>query len=1076
MKKDKFCLYEKTKLPFLVLTAPLPLLMAYNTLPYIVLFTIFYVGLFLVKEWSVKANTLLTMRKVNTLRARAILSYNNILAEVKSKNGLFYFEHNNDYFVINTKESAGKDKNGEISVHCIESIQKITIEDVLEKGIDSATINIIRLLDIKNTFNYRPPTFLRLFYQHATAPFFCFQIFCSLLWCLDEYPYHALFSMVMQVLFEMGIVFTRLKNLREFGQLDLKTSSVGVSDKVEGIESGASMNTDIKNTPVDTLFTKLQGNVTERSYVTKDTVNIYPGDILLIDKPLQVPCDLILLKGECAVNESMLTGESIPLTKDSFTDKLAKRNILYGGTEIIQIKEKIYCYVYRTGFYTEQGNLIKKMMKDTVMTIENKETYLFILVLLFFAMLASSVVIYYNTKSYYKLMLEVIIILTNVVPPELPMEMTLAVNSALQNLLFKKIFCLESFRIPICGKIDVCCFDKTGTLTESDMEVVKIIKYNPEMKEESINDEKELLGHSRHYDTITKLNIGNYDMTDINASISNCHSLLTIPHLTGDPMEKTLFEFLGLNLENDITSDGRHKYVPIVKFAFTSELRRMTSVFTKQGKTYASMKGAPETVRCYLKSVPEGYDSLYKHFSTLGYRIIALAMKPHKKNYARVAVEKDMEFVGFVLYECKIKPQTLNVIKDLKDANCEVVMITGDNLLTAMCVAKKVGILEEKECDNDTVDEIQDKGVEGNEIDNVINSKDFTRYKVFARADPFHKEKIIKKYQSMNKVVLMCGDGTNDVGALKTSDVGVALVKPSAKKTRRSTMEDDKVRLGDASVAAAFTAKTGSISSVLEIIRQGRATLVTTIQMYKILALNSLVSAFSLSFLDILGIRYGDVQMTIAGIIIAFAFAFLTRSKVLKKISKQRPVENIFNKYIIYSVFLQTIVHIASFLLVINNVTNIVYEKEGFGMMSEMFDTKWVDYAIKIKENEQSIPSNNSETPKETENDSKFYPSTLNSTIFILAIAQELNTFIINYIGRPFRESLLENYSLLISLSCCSAVIVGLVFELHTGFSRLMEVVPLPNKTFLFSVIVADFILCYVIEKTCFRLFMMKKK
>lgn len=240
--------------------------------------------------------------------------------------------------------------------------------------------------------------------------------------------------------------------------------------------------------------------------------------------------------------------------------------------------------------------------------------------------------------------------------------------------------------------------------------------------------------------------------------------------------------------------------------------------------------------------------------------------------------------------------------------------------------------------------------------------------------------------KSLGYTTLMCGDGTNDVGALKHSNVGVALLShpydATKKKETEKESEKDKdnskpqspsgpnsqkavspsnvghrrganrqidgrlnrhqerlqnaqnrldtlmkqleeeeaaqvIKLGDASIAAPFTSKYTSIQSICHIIKQGRCTLVTTLQMFKILALNALVLAYSQSVLYLDGVKFSDSQATIQGLLLAACFLFISRSRPLKTLSKQRPIPNIFNAYTLLTVTLQFAVHFSCLIYIV---------------------------------------------------------------------------------------------------------------------------------------------------------------
>jgi cation-transporting ATPase 13A1 len=185
--------------------------------------------------------------------------------------------------------------------------------------------------------------------------------------------------------------------------------------------------------------------------------------------------------------------------------------------------------VLKNGFETKQGKLMRTILFSTDrVTVESKETYYYLLILLCFALTASYYVLTEGLKdpdrSRYKLMLRCILIITNVVPPELPMELSMAVNYSILQLVKKQIFCTEPFRIPFAGKIDICCFDKTGTLTQNDLIIKGITGCDSE-----ISSKKEIIALEE---------IGNIDKNAL-LVLGGCHTLAMVDNsLVGDPIEK----------------------------------------------------------------------------------------------------------------------------------------------------------------------------------------------------------------------------------------------------------------------------------------------------------------------------------------------------------------------------------------------------------------------------------------------------------------------------------------------------------------------------------------------------------
>ncbi|KAF2747767.1 hypothetical protein M011DRAFT_467364 [Sporormia fimetaria CBS 119925] len=1053
-----------------------------------------------------------------------------------------------------------------------------------------------------NSFDIPVPTFTELFKEHAVAPFFVFQVFCVGLWMLDDYWYYSLFTLFMLVVFESTVVWQRQRTLSEFRGMSIK--------------------------PYELLVYR------ERKWESVQSDKLLPGDVVSVGRTKEdsgVACDMVLIEGTAIVNEAMLSGESTPVLKESVQlrpgdariepEGLDKNAFLYGGTKVLQVThgtaaedgysaasklpsglppppdKGAIAVVIKTGFETSQGSLVRTMIYSTErVSANNVEALLFILFLCIFAIAASWYVWQEGVKqdrNRYKLMLDCVLIVTSVVPPELPMELSLAVNTSLAALSKYAIFCTEPFRIPFAGRVDVACFDKTGTLTGEDLVVDGIAGLT--LGEAGANTGPD----GAHVDLSPVEDVG----TQTTLVLATAHALVKLDEgdIVGEPMEKATLSSLGwtLGAHDTLTAkkgstNSKAELVQIRRrFQFSSALKRQSSVATvivndKKAKrkitsTFVGVKGAPETIRKMLVDVPPAYEETFKHYTRNGGRVLALAYKylvedgqlgmNRINDLKREQVECDLHFAGFLVLQCPLKDDAVQAVRMLNESSHRVVMITGDNPLTAVHVARQVEIVD-REClilDAPEHDESGEKLVWRSVDDKIsipvdpskaidaeiLKTKDIcvTGYAlakfqgqqgwkqllrhswVYARVSPRQKEDILIGLKEIGYTTLMCGDGTNDVGALKQAHIGVALLNGTrddldkiAEHFRNTKMkevyekqcqlmkrfnqpappvpvliahlfppgpsnphyekamqreaqkkgfmppvpegnevattngatapkdarqaaagladsltqkmmeselseldnEPPTIKLGDASVAAPFTSKLANVVAIPNIIRQGRCTLVATIQMYKILALNCLISAYSLSVLYLDGIKFGDGQVTISGMMMSVCFLSISRAKPVEALSKERPQHNIFNFYIIGSVLGQFTIHIATLIYV----------------------SQWV---------QRTEPVQRSKVDLEKE----FEPSLLNSAIYLLQLIQQISTFAINYQGRPFRESIRENRGMFWGLVAVSGVAFSCATEFIPEINEKLKLVPFSTefKTMLTTMMVADYVGCWVIEK-----------
>ena len=216
-------------------------------------------------------------------------------------------------------------------------------------------------------------------------------------------------------------------------------------------------------------------------------------------------------------------------------------------------------FVLRTGFSSAQGKLVR-MIEGSQEKVKGheKETGLLLLLLFFFAVASSSYVLYHglqdDNRSQYELLLHCILIVTSVIPPELPMQMALAVNNSLMTLMKLQIFCTEPFRVPMAGKLDACLFDKTGTLTTDELVPVGVM--NPvtvnldhatlvSVSSSSVKSSAETNNGTKKDEAESRMLIPMSKLSSEAAALvlAGCRSLILIDgETTGDPLESAAFK------------------------------------------------------------------------------------------------------------------------------------------------------------------------------------------------------------------------------------------------------------------------------------------------------------------------------------------------------------------------------------------------------------------------------------------------------------------------------------------------------------------------------------------------------
>ncbi|CUM63638.1 uncharacterized protein PRCAT00001220001 [Priceomyces carsonii] len=758
----------------------------------------------------------------------------------------------------------------------------------------------------------------QLLSEEILHPFYIFQIFSIFLWLADDYYYYAscifLISVasIVDTLIETKSTMRRLQNISRF------TCEVRVwrNEFWKQIES----------------------------------TELVPGDVFEVDPSLNVlPCDSLLLNGECIVNESMLTGESVPVAKvsanhdtlqsltDDFTSPLLAKSFLYSGTKLLKTRstndEPAIGMALKTGFNTTKGSLIRSMLfpKPTGFKFY-RDSFKYI----GFMTLIAAMGFIYSTYNFIQLgiskkvmTLRALDIITIVVPPALPATLTIGTTFAINRLKRLQIYCIAPTKINIGGKLDVLCFDKTGTLTEDGLDVLgaHLTKSASGRKEIIFEDIKSSPKDLSKIHSLKdhELNNGLYLL----GCMATCHSLKLLEgELLGDPLDYKMFSFSGWKFEETGTGfqvypdyNRSEGYCVIKEFEFISSLRRMSVIAMQGDNKMVFTKGAPEVICdiCDPDTLPSNYSELLHQYTHGGYRVIACAYKRIAEDLSREASESGLNFAGFIIFENKLKSSTTSTIMELKNANIRTVMCTGDNVLTAISVGTECKLIDAS-CKDiyipsleettigyritwshflDSEKKLDPESFQPLDLSESLDYKlaitgDIFRYlltevkdsyiihhvlmkcDIFARMSPDEKHELVEQLQKIDYTVGFCGDGANDCGALKAADVGVSLSE------------------AEASVAAPITSRVFEISCVLDVIKEGRSSLVTSFACFKYMSLYSAIQFVSVTILYQRGTNLGDFQFLYIDLFLILPLAiFMSWSKPYFKIIPKRPTANL---------------------------------------------------------------------------------------------------------------------------------------------------------------------------------------
>nr|XP_054590406.1 polyamine-transporting ATPase 13A3 isoform X3 [Nothobranchius furzeri] len=946
-------------------------------------------------------------------------------------------------------------------------------------GLSKTLQDFRRLFFGENEIAVRVPSLFQLLIK---------ELFSVILWSAEDYYYYATAIVFMSVV----SIATSLYNIRKqyvmLHDMVAAHSVVRVSvcrgDKGENIEQAMS-------------------------------TELVPGDVIAVPaNGMVMPCDAVLFQGTCVVNESMLTGESVPVTKTSlpstgeeaarcYNMEEHKRHTLFCGTRVIQTRyyagELVKAVVVRTGFSTEKGQLVRSILypKPTDFKLY-RDAYLFLLCLVgvagigFIYTIVLSIISKVPAKT---IIIESLDIVTITVPPALPAAMTAGVVYAQRRLKRAGVFCISPQRINMCGQLNLVCFDKTGTLTEDGLDLwgVQRVEDSRFCPPESEVVEEHMVS------------------TTFVACMATCHSLTKIEgELSGDPLDLKMFAATGWILEEP-TEDETALHNPLMptvvrppkspkaeanqnqsceigivrQFPFSSALQRMSVVVRRLGEKQmeAFLKGAPEVVASLCKplTVPQNFSDSLESYTRQGFRVIALAHRQlesklswHKvQNLSRDLIETNMNFLGLIIMQNKIKVETAGALRELQRANIRLLMVTGDNMLTAISVARDCGMIHADErviiadaappkdsrpasitwrYTNNATRTIKDHQTAEINVDEeayhfAVSGRAFTvitehfpellqklslRATVFARMAPDQKTQLVEVLQGMDYTVGMCGDGANDCGALKRAHGGISL----------SELE--------ASVASPFTSSTSNISCVPTLIREGRAALITSFCVFKFMALYSIIQYISVILLYWIFSNLGDFQFLFIDLVIILIIAFtMSLNSAWKELVWRRPPSSLISAPLLFSVLTQITTCLAFQVLVF------------FLVQKQSWYETWTPQSDAC--NRSSIShSLNGTAPVDPKNIRNYE----NTSLFYISSFQYLAVAITFSKGRPFRQPSYKNWPFVCSCVGLYAFLLFIMLYPIPAIDRFLQIVCVPHdwRVTLVVIVAANVVVSFLLE------------
>ena len=505
---------------------------------------------------------------------------------------------------------------------------------------------------------------------------------------------------------------------------------------------------------------------------------LVPGDIVVLETGDYIPADLRIIEAvNLKVQEASLTGESVPVEK--VTSKIDEEEVSLGDRTNMLFSSGLVTYgrgkgiVVETGMNTEVGKIAGMLSSTEEQATPLQKKLNSLGKTLGIAALAICIVIFVigiiEGREVISMFMTAVSLAVAAIPEGLAAVSTIVLAIGVQKMVKRNAIVKKLPAVETLGSSTVICSDKTGTLTQNKMTVQKMFAngniYN-------ISNEDEIV-------SFKKDNVESQEVKTViyNAMLCNDTKIGEDGTLTGDPTETALVD---IALKLGFTQAVYEEFPRVDEIPFDSDRKLMTTVHEKQGKYIVYTKGGVDellnicnsyVINGEVKNDLEGFKKVITDanmdMAKDALRVLAFGYKELDHKPSKDELENNLTYVGMYGMIDPPREEAKVAVEKCKTAGIKTVMITGDHKITAIAIARKLGILEN--------DEEAITGTELNQMSDEDLEKNIRKYSVYARVSPEHKVRIVKAWQKNGEIVAMTGDGVNDSPALKTADIGCAM-------------------------------------------------------------------------------------------------------------------------------------------------------------------------------------------------------------------------------------------------------------------------------------------------------------